>query len=190
MPAAKLPMDGDFGDTPTLFTGTVKSGGSSRSLIGVANKNGRYYVFNAHHISRGPVATLRIAKSCGNPESGCGSVSPSAYDGKYLYIAGGGTTIGGVTYKGSIRAFDPNNLTTAVWANGFSAGPDLGAVAADPTVVVAGAGAFSTVMDSSTGSVLFQDAEPGFYGAPSIAYGVVYEGDTAGSMHAYSVNGL
>jgi outer membrane protein assembly factor BamB len=40
IPAAEQTADGDFGSTPTLFTGTVSPGAPQRSLVGIANKNG------------------------------------------------------------------------------------------------------------------------------------------------------
>jgi outer membrane protein assembly factor BamB len=46
IPAAEQTSDGDFGAAPTLFSGTVSSGGASRSLVGIPNKNGTYYVFD------------------------------------------------------------------------------------------------------------------------------------------------
>jgi hypothetical protein len=189
IPAKQAVSDGDFGDTPTLFTGTVTPSGARRSLAGVANKNGYYYVFDTSKLASGPVIKFRIAVGGSEPEKGDGSVSPSSWDGHHLYIAGGSTTIGGTSFPGSIRAFNPNNLTSAVWQDGLKGGPVLGAVSSDPTIVIASSGAFMNVINSATGAVLYTGVASGFYGAPSIAYGVVYEGDTSGLLHAFSVNG-
>ena len=193
VPLKQRLSDGDFGNTPTLFSGTVSLTGTLRSLLGVANKNGLYYVFDTTKLGAGPVKQLRVAVGGNDPETGGGSISPSSWDGTRIYVAGGTTTIGGTNYQGSLRAFNPNKLGAGpVWATGFRGGPVLGAVASDPGLVAVGAGAFSMVVNSANGTVLFTAVASGFYGAPSIAYGVIYEGDTSqvGELHAFSVNGL
>ena len=82
--------DYDFGSTPTLFSGTVTPGGSRRQLLGIPNKNGNYYVFDRARIASGPVATIVLAHAPRtDPTKGNGSISPSAFDGHTLYIAGG-----------------------------------------------------------------------------------------------------
>jgi PQQ-like domain len=192
VPLTQRLSDGDFGNTPTLFTGTVSPTGAQRSLVGVANKNGLYYVFDTANLAAGPVKQIRVAVGGNDPEQGGGSISPSSWDGTRIYVAGGNTTIAGTTYKGSLRAFNPNKLGAGpVWAIGFNGGPVLGAVATAPGLVAVGAGAFSMVANSANGTVLFTAVASGFYGAPSIAYGVIYEGDTSqvGELHAFSVNG-
>ncbi len=192
VPAKQQLADGDFGNTPTLFSGTVSPTGKLRSLLGIANKNGIYYVFDTANLAAGPVKQIRVAVGGNDPEKGGGSISPSSWDGTHIYVGGGNTTIGAVKYKGSLRAFNPNKLGAgAIWAIGFTGGPVLGAVTTDPGLVAVGAGAFSMVVNSATGTVLFTAVASGFYGAPSIAYGVVYEGDTSqvGELHAFSVNG-
>jgi len=192
VPLKQQLSDGDFGNTPTLFTGTVTPKGTMRSLLGIANKNGLYYVFDTTNLGAGPVKQIRVAVGGNDPEKGGGSISPSSWDGSRIYVGGGNTTIGTTKYKGSLRAFNPNKLGGgAIWAIGFTGGPVLGAVATDPGLVAVGAGAFSMVANSATGTVLFTAVASGFYGAPSISYGVVYEGDTSqvGQLHAFSVNG-
>ena len=92
VPTSQQVSDSDFGNTPTLFAGTVTSTGPLRTLIGVANKNGLYYVFDAANIGSGPIKKLRVAGGGSDPETGGGSISPSSYDGKYIYVAGGKTT--------------------------------------------------------------------------------------------------
>jgi PQQ-like domain len=189
VPTKQRVLDGDFGDTPTLFAGTVTPAGMLRSLLGVANKNGYYYVFDTAKVGNGPLKKIRVAVGGSDPETGGGSVSPSSWDGHQIYVAGGNTTISGVSYPGSVRAFDPNSLGTPVWQHGLSGGPVLAAVTSNPGLAVASSGAFVTVVNTSNGTTVFTGVASGFYGAPSIAYGVLYEGDTSGLLHAYSVNG-
>ncbi len=188
IPAAERGPDGDFGTTPTMFTGTVTPGGASMSLVGAVNKNGVYYVFQQNNLSAGPVARLRVANGT---SAYLGSVSPSSYDGTHLYVAGGATTIAGTAYAGSLRAFDPNNLGTPLWELGFTDGAVLGAVASDPGLAIVDHSAAATVVDTGTGNVLFTGIPPAasYPGSASIAHGVIYVGDSGGSLHAYSVNG-
>jgi polyvinyl alcohol dehydrogenase (cytochrome) len=188
--------DSDFGNTPTLFTGTVKPGLSQRNLVGVGNKNGIYYVFDRASLTRGPMARLKIARGCGDPFCG-GTISPSAWDGSQLYVAGGATSVQGVNFKGSLRAFSPNNLVQPLWTLPFTDGPVLGAVTASPGLAVVGEGPYTVVVHSTTGAILVKrpvssilSSQPAtFFAAPSIAQGVLYEGDIYGNLYAYSVGG-
>src|SRR5438445_6242514 len=137
--------DYDFGSPPTLFSGTVTPGGERRQLLGIPNENGNYYVFDRAHIASGPVATIVLAHAPRtDPTKGNGSISPSAFDGHTLYIAGGGTDAGGEPVPGSLLAYDPNDFSRPLWKIG-AAGPVLGAVTTSSGVVVIGNGAFTTV---------------------------------------------
>lgn len=189
VPAAERPGgDLDFGSTPTLFPGTVTPGGQLRSLLGVANKNGVYYVFDVSNVSAGPVARVRIAVGGGGPQ--LGGISPSSWDGTTLYVAGGKTVINGTTYTGSVSAYDPNNFATPLWQDGFFGGPVYGAVSTDPGLAFVGAGTTFTVLTSSNGNVEFSARGAEFFGAASISHGAVYIGDGKGKLRAWSVNGL
>jgi outer membrane protein assembly factor BamB len=187
--------DSDFGAAPTLFSGTVTQGGAVRSLVGVPNKNGLYYVFDRSAISTGPVARLRAAVTGDCPECDEGSISPSAWDGTTLYIAGGKTTINGTAYPGSVRAWNPNSLSAPLWQAGLPDGPVLGAVAAAPGLVAVGEGSYTVVLSASDGSVLLRAPVKSvgstnaaiFYGPPSISRGTLFEGDTDGNLYAYQV---
>ena len=179
IPAAEQIGDGDFGSVPTLFSGTVSLNGQLRQLLGIVNKNGTYYVLDRSNLALGPIKRLKIGLS----------LVPSAWDGRRIYIAGGRTTINGVVYAGSIRSFDPNNLTSPIWQRGLGNTP-LAAVSASPGLVVFGVGSRTVVLFSATGNrAFFKEASGRFFGAPTISHGVIWEGDTSGVVHAYSVNG-
>ena len=196
VPAAEATVDSDFGSTPTLFFGTVTPGGASRALVGVANKNGLYYVFDRLNVAGGPVARLRIAQGGNPPTSGNGSISPSAFDGARLYIGGGHIVVNGQLMPGTLSAYNPDDLRAPLWRSGLSTGPLLGAVTAVPGLAVVGAGSSVIVFDSARGTIVFQTSAAGgsagrpaiFYGAATVAGGVLYQGDTAGNLYALTAH--
>lgn len=188
VPRAEHGDDADFGSTPTLFTATI--GGTLHTLLGVANKNGIYYAFDEARISHGPIWRATVAVGGISPETGQGSISPSAWDGTTLYVAGGNTTIGGQSCPGSVRALNP--ATGAfIWESCLQDGFVLGAVAAAPGVIAVGAGNALVLLAASDGHRLAEefDMNGGFdsyYGGPAIADGVVYIGNVNGILHAYA----
>ena len=180
--------DSDFGSAPTLFTATV--GGASRALVGIAHKNGRYYAFVRGALSRGPVWKKRIAGGGGCPECGKGSISPSAWDGTRLYVAGGHTTIHGVRCLGSVRAIHP--ATGAfLWEHCLTDGTVLSAVTVVPSVVVVEDGSTMVVLSAASGQTLFSykghTKSSVFYGAASISKGMLYVGNYEGNFYAFGL---
>jgi len=157
-------------------------------LVGIAHKNGRYYAFIRGALGRGPVWTDKIAKGGGCPECGNGSISPSAWDGTRLYVAGGRTVIGGANCRGSIRAVDP--ATGAyIWEHCLMSGTVLAAVTVVPGVVVVDDGSDLVALADTSGQMLFsyKDHTKGsvFYGAASISNGVLYVGNFDGNFYAF-----
>lgn len=188
IPISQRPKDSDFGSTPTLFQATI--GGTLRQLVGVANKNGIFYAFDRSSLSSGPIwqATIAISGSCA--ECGNGSISPGAWDGGMLYVAGGTTTINGSSCKGSLRALNPAN-GSFVWEHCFIDGPVLAAVTVVPGVVVVGEGTDIVVIATATGQTLFtfQDTNSSsrFFGAASISNGVLYIGNRDRNLYAFGM---
>ncbi len=185
VPASEQVPDSDFGSTPTLFTATIN--GVQTDMVGVPDKNGTYYAFNQTLIHVGPVWRAHLASGGPCPQCGNGSISPSAWDGKTLYAAGGGTTIGGVGCKGSLRALNP--ATGAfIWEHCMKDGPVLGAVTAVPGVVVANEGTFVIVVNATTNQTLFRfhDTHSGsfFVSGASISNGVIYVGNLDHNLYA------
>ena len=104
--------------------------------------------------------------------------------------------IDGQVVAGTVSAYDPNDLNAPIWRTGISSGPVLGAVSAAPGIVVVGAGSMMVVLDAVHGTLLSQApaatagaANPAiFYGAATIAQGVIYQGDTRGTLYAYAAH--
>ena len=133
VPSSQQPnTDSDFGSTPTLFTATIN--GAVHQMIGLQNKNGIYYAFDRSAISAGPLWQRRMAGGGVCPEcvNGHGAdISPSAYNGQYLFVGSEKTTINGTTCAGSVRELRPST-GTVVWSACLHSGPVLGAVTAVP----------------------------------------------------------
>lgn len=185
----RTPTEEDFGSTPTLFTTTI--GGVRRSLLGIVNKNGIYYAFDrTKPLSVGPVWTAQITSEGGEDViSGLGSISPSAWDGATLYVAGGKTIISGAACKGSLRALDPAS-GNFLWERCLT-NPVLAAVTAIKGLAVVGAGPDLFVMATASGKTLFTYHNPStaklnqFWGAASISGGVIYQGSMDGTLFAF-----
>jgi outer membrane protein assembly factor BamB len=186
IPAAQQIFDSDFVATPTLFTAVIS--GQSRSLVGAANKNGTFYALDRSNLAAGPVWQQQIASTSGGcPQcSGAGgSIAPAAFDGTTLYTAGGATTIKGQSCGGSLNAMNP--ATGAFEWQDCLAGSVLSAVVAVPGVVVTGYGTHLLVARATTGQSLFDYNSGGafFFGAPTIANGMVLSVDDSGNLLAF-----
>src|SRR5712691_6424937 len=183
IPASQMVDDGDFGSAPTLFQATI--GGISKQMLGIAAKNGLYYAFDRNAVSAGPVWQRQIAVGGPGPLNGEGSISPSAWDGNTLYVAGGKTTVGGTSCGGGLRALDPST-GAPLWQDCLN-GVILGPVTAAPGIVTVAAGSTILVVSAATGANLFSYAEPSakpFYGGGSISDGVLYYGNSDGTLLA------
>ncbi len=188
LPPAERPGDSDFGSTPTLFTTSTGT-----AMVGVANKNGKYYAFNRNSLATGPVWKDQVANSGGCPQCGTGSISPSAWDGHNLYIGGGNTKIGSSSCMGSVRKVNPDD-GSYLWQHCMGSGPVLGPVTATASgVVAASQGNTVIVMNASSGATVarLHDNLTGsrLYGGPSISNGVLFVGNIDGNIYAYSING-
>lgn len=180
--------DDDFGSVPILFSGQIN--GQTEPLIGAPNKNGIFYIWNRNDLAAGPAYRLTVA----NPNAA--DIAPAAFDGTTLYIGTTATTsANGVRQPGSVRAFNVNSLPQQAWQTALIA-PVLASVTAAPGIVIVGAGHRIYILNATSGSIIttLQAEVVGatrgkFWSAPTIANGVLYEGDTNGFLYAYSPGG-
>ena len=175
VPPAEWIHDSDFGSTPVLFS---TSGGTP--MVAVANKNGLLYAFDRDDLSAGPVWQFRV-DDASEPQ-----LAPSAYDGQYIYAAGGTNTINGTSCKGGLYKVDPTT-GTAVWAE-CTPGWTQGAVSMDPGLVVIGTGVSFEVYASDTGNLLYtytdKATNSAFTSSASIANGQILFGNRDGKLIA------
>ena len=188
VPASQLGPDSDFGDTPTVFTATI--GGTAHRLVGVANKNGVYYALDEANMSKGPVWQDTIAIGGQGPAGGQGSISPSAWDGTNLYVAGGNTNINGQFCQGAVRAVNPAS-GSFIWQTCLNDGPVLGPVSEVPGVIAVSEGPVLAILTASSGNIIkslhdTMSSNNQYYGGPSIFNGFIYIGNEDGNFYAYS----
>lgn len=188
IPASQRIGDSDFGNTPTLFQATINS--VQQNMVGIANKNGIYYTFLRGSLSSGPVwtATLAISGSC--PQCGAGSISASAWDGTYLYAAGGKTTINGTSCAGSLRALDPAT-GNFIWQTCLMQGPVLGAVTVIPNIAVVTQGNTVSLIATASGQILNNLVDTTtfsrYYASATISNGMLFVGNQNGKFFAYGL---
>jgi len=188
VPPSQQISDSDFGATPTLFTSTQQ--GVTQDMVGAVNKNGIYYALQRDNLAAGPVWQDQIAVGGANAAGGQGSISPGAWDGTTLYVAGGRTTINGVSCAGSVAALNPAD-GAILWQDCLPDGTVLDALAAAPGIVAVPEGNHLLVVSATSGQTLFSYTTSSglpIWGAPSIANGVLYVGDNGGQLLAFALN--
>jgi outer membrane protein assembly factor BamB len=185
VPATDRGADSDFGSTPTLFQATIN--GAVRLMVGLVNKNGIYYAFDRTNIKAGPLWQKTIAITAPGAKS---SFSSSAWDGKRLYSGDAGTKIGGRQCGGSLRAHDPatGNYLWEYCASGRVVGALM---VTGGGLVMAGANQDFVVLDAATGKQVFVyhdgNAASRFWGAPTVANGIIYMGNRDGMLYAFGL---
>lgn len=184
IPANQMTNDGDFGSTPTLFTG------NGQNLVGIADKNGIYYALKRDALGSGPVWQTQVANAGDCPQCGSGSVSPSAWDGNHLFVAGGNTTINGTSYKGSLRELSPAS-GKILWQVGLNGAPVLSAVTVIPGVAIVTQATNVLVFATASGQILKTLSDTGsgslYYGAASVSNGIIYAGNMDDKLYAYGL---
>jgi hypothetical protein len=179
--------DLDFGSTPTLFQASIN--GITTKMVGVGNKDGTFYAFKRDALSSGPVWRATIGRNGSCPQCGDGTISPAAWDGQWLFVAGGNTKINGTTCQGSLSKLYPPT-GEFVWRHCLMSGPVLGAVTIANGVAYLGQGSyFMAIHTTSGGGTLFRynTGTDQFWGAASVSNGVVYIGTVGGTLYAFGL---
>jgi outer membrane protein assembly factor BamB len=180
IPLAQQVNDDDFGTTPTLFNGVI--GGQTEPLVGAINKDGNFYAFERDALTSGPVWETRIAIGGDNPTTGNGDIASATWDGTTLYVGGDQTN----TCSGTVNALNPST-GAFIWQHCFTDGGFVmgGVTVSSGGVVAVGEGSNIAILSAATGASLFTYAGAGpFWGPPSMAGGMLYEGDMAGNLYA------
>ncbi len=170
--------DDDFGASPTLFTD-----GNGRQLVGAVNKNGTFYALDRNNLSAGAVWQTPIASGGPCPGCGNGSISTAYFDGRFVYVAGGTTTLGGEVFRGSVRALDPTTGRVA-WAVGLP-GTVLGSLTGQAGTVAVPALTGLYVLNGADGRILYaNDLGSQILASPTLADGELFLGTIDGGVHA------
>jgi outer membrane protein assembly factor BamB len=188
VPKTQQVPDSDFGDTPTLFQATIN--GVSTPMVGVMNKNGKYYAFVRDNLGNGPVWTATISSNPGGQPND----SPSAFDGTNLYVGGSNATVSGTVCTGKGSSLQALNPATGafLWQKCLLGVCCVwGAVTAVPGLVVAAGFNTLRVVSMSTQRVLFSYTDKIthalFYGPSSISNGMLFIGDSDGNLYAFGI---
>ena len=170
--------DSDFGATPTLFEARIA--GVQKQLVGVVNKNGKYYAFDRTAIGRGPVWIARAG--------GANTIAPSAWDGTHLYLSGRKTKFQGMKCNSALEALDPAT-GTYLWRRCLSYGALFEGVTVVPGVAFVSEGSYFLVIKAADGRTLFKysDAHASFLGPASVSNGVLYLGSYTGGLYAFGL---
>jgi polyvinyl alcohol dehydrogenase (cytochrome) len=161
--------DMDFGGTPTLFTATIN--GVPRALVGALNKDGLFFAWDRNDLAAGPVWQSSIADPSGSPRS----IVSASWDGKYLYVGGGGAIINGQSCYGNISALDP--ATGAfVWRSCQTSFMTAGLTEV-PGLLIEGVGAGGSIkfLNTANGATVFTyNAKSTVQGEVTVSNGILY----------------
>jgi outer membrane protein assembly factor BamB len=200
VPQSELFPDSDFGGSPTIFQANL--GGTVTPMVGACNKNGKYYALRLDNLAAGPVWTFQAGNAWNDPvgEAGGGvtgggqCIAAAIWDGSRLFVASNGTTIGDVSFGGSIRELDPAT-GAVIWNTGL---PD--AVYGSPTENGAGLIASATydegpgqtaayLIDASNGSILktISTSNVSTFAQPVFADDFLFVATFGGKLTAYKI---
>ena len=182
VPAAESVNDSDFGGSPTLFA----AGGVS--MVGACNKNGVYYAWRSGDLAR----QWKFNVAVGSPEGVRACLAAAAWNGAGLFVAGPTTTIGGTSFKGSIRRLDPVT-GHATWERGLdgavlgSAAVNAGGVVAVPMYDQLGSTNGVELVSAATGAKLRYLSSKKVFAQPTFAGPYLFVAALPGSLTAWTV---
>jgi outer membrane protein assembly factor BamB len=169
-PDQRIDDDSDFGGSTTIWTADI--GGTSTEMVGACNKNGTYYALEADDLDAGPV--WQDALGAGNTEAPeCDAAA--IWNGTNLFLSGPPTTIGGVSYGGSIEEVNPAT-GAPIWQTGLNGTP-IGTPSLDGSDVLAvqcWEGPDSYLINATTGAILSTLITGSEWGQPTFADGYLF----------------
>jgi hypothetical protein len=161
--------DEDFGGTPTLFTATIN--GVPRALVGALNKDGLFFAWDRNNVAAGPVWQSTIADPSGSPRS----IVSASWDGKYVYVGGGGAIINGTSCYGNISALDPDT-GAFVWRS-CQTSFMTAALTEVPGLLIEGVGAGGNIkfINTANGATVFTyNTKSTVQGEVTVSNGILY----------------
>lgn len=174
IPIANATPDGDFGASPTLFTGA-----SGQPMVAAINKNGNLYAWNQSNLAAGPVWQVRLANASQNGYN----IATASFSGGVLYIGGGPGTIARVPEKGTLAAL--NATTGSILWQISAPNPVYRAAAYASGLLASTSGRAFQVVLAATGKVALRSQCSGpLLSDPTIAEGRIFVG-CAGTLIAY-----
>jgi outer membrane protein assembly factor BamB len=189
-------IDDDFGSTPNLFS--VVDNGITHQVVGIANKNGNYYI-----LDRKSGSLLEAFSKAGNNIGVAGFYYPSGTEtNPVIFIPSRDRGVGLIT---AFRAGSDSALWTFSTPSGCGTNCNFyGSVALIPGAVLAGDNASNLwVLSMTDGSVLYHtqlvSSGYGIDGGVTVAEGYVLVGDfgdnesaktNSGGLYAFTVPGL
>jgi outer membrane protein assembly factor BamB len=178
IPTTEQVHDSDFGSTPVLFAI------NGVNYIGALNKNGIYYVLNRDNLSAGPVWEHSLSS---NSEKVTGdNISSSCYNNGVIYAGAAGGSNNGLSFGGSVTAFDATS-GTILWTF-QTQGAMVSPVTCTSDLVFDNQGKTVEVRDASNGNILFSyKTGARLFGASVISNGALYVPSSDGNVYAFSL---
>jgi outer membrane protein assembly factor BamB len=187
--------DLDWGSSPTLFNATIN--GTTTTLVGAANKDGKYYAFKADDLASGPIWIRQLGATGGDLRTKGLLLAAAIWDStdNRLFVASNQTSIQGKVAKGSVRQLDPGT-GAVIWQTGLPGGPVMGTPTLSGGGVIA-AGTYNNeapaankvyVLDAVNGSIintLQQDAS--IFSQPIFSDTHLFIATSSGKLMAYRV---
>jgi outer membrane protein assembly factor BamB len=172
-------FDGDFGATPTVYAVPTRHG--SIRMVAAVNKNSILYAWHQSNLSL--AWDVRVSDP-GPPNE---TITSAAWNGQYLFDISRRTSIDGVAYNESIRAF--NGLTgQIVWQLGLPgrlSGEQYAAPLCFNGMVVVPDNQMVYFLNATNGNVLLRyDAVGTVTVAPSISRGEIFLAELSGTVIA------
>ncbi len=139
--------DLDWGSSPTLFDATIK--GATTRMVGAANKNGKYYAFNANDLASGPIWRRNLGATGGDFRTKGLLLAAAIWDftNNRLFVASNQTHIGGAVAAGSVRQLDPAT-GAIIWETPLAGGPVMGSPSLSAGGIIA-AGTYNSEMPAT-----------------------------------------